>query len=156
MGVYLTNDNTNLHDLNITPQLTKIDNLISMQRFWYMTQYRHITIVKSFLISWLIYELTLPPTVEVTTKELQNKSDNFISGFKKHVVKKRLLNTSYKVGGLNMVDLEHFLIAYNSLGFTDCIKIFIGINCSIMTQLIYYLGNIICMFLIYPMLKFKY
>ena len=26
LGVHLMNDNTNLHDLNITPQLTNIDN----------------------------------------------------------------------------------------------------------------------------------
>ena len=77
-GVYLTNDNTNLQYLNITSQLTRIDNLISIWRLQGMTPYRCITIVKMFLISQFIYTLTLLPTVKVNTKELQNKLDNFV------------------------------------------------------------------------------
>ena len=45
--VYLTNNNTNLHDLNISDQLTKIDNLISIWKLQDMTPYRCITIVKN-------------------------------------------------------------------------------------------------------------
>ena len=112
MGVYLTNDNINLHALNIIPQLTKIDNPISIWKLWNMTPYRCITIVKTFFISQLIYKLYLLPSVKVNAKELQNKLDNFVWGFKRHVVKKRILYASYKVGGLNMVNLEHF---FNSL-----------------------------------------
>ena len=77
-----------------------------------MTPYRCITIVKTFLISQLVYKLTLLPTVKVETKDLQNKLHNFVWGSKSHVLKKKILYASHKVDGLNMVNLEHF---FNSL-----------------------------------------
>ena len=58
-----------------------------------------------------------------------------------------------------MVYLEHFFFHdydYDSLKFIDYIKIFIDINCALMTELICSLGKIIYMFLIYPMSKLKY
>ena len=67
LSFYLTINITNLHDLNITPQLTKIDNVISIWKLWEMIPYGHITIVKTLLISQLIYKLTLLPTVKVIT-----------------------------------------------------------------------------------------
>ena len=146
----------NLHDLHITLQLTKIDNLISIWKLQDMTPYRCITIVKTCLISQFIYKLTLFPQVTVNTKELQNKLDNFVWGLKKTCCPKRILHASYKVGGLNMVNLEYFSLAYESLGFADYIKIFIAINFSLMIQLICCFSNITYMFLIYPVLKLKY
>ena len=112
LGFYLTNNNTNLHALNITPQLIRTDNLISIWKLWDMTPYRNITIIKTFLISQLINKITLLQIVKVNTKESQNKLDYFTLGFKRHVVKKRIPYASYKVGGLNMANLEHF---FNSL-----------------------------------------
>ena len=76
--VYLINDNTNLHDLNITPQFTKIDTFISMWILWGMTAYGNITIVEICLISQCINKLNALPTVEVNTKKLQNKLDHFV------------------------------------------------------------------------------
>ena len=55
LSVYLTNNNIHLLDLNITPQLTKIDNLISIWKLQDITQYGCITI-KTFLTSQLIYK----------------------------------------------------------------------------------------------------
>ena len=72
LGVYLTNGSTNLHDLNIAPQLTGINNLTSIWKLQDMTPYGCITIAKTFLISQLTYKVTLVPTVKVNTKELQN------------------------------------------------------------------------------------
>ena len=46
LGVYLTNDNSHVHDLNIIPQLTKIGNLSSIWGLWDTTPYWCIIIVK--------------------------------------------------------------------------------------------------------------
>ena len=40
------------------------------------------------------------------------QEDNFVWGFKGHVFKRRILYAAYKVGGLDMVNLEHY---FNSL-----------------------------------------
>ena len=46
---YLTNDNINLHYLNITPQLTKIDHLVSIWKLWDMTHTDIFLLLKHFL-----------------------------------------------------------------------------------------------------------
>ena len=73
-----------------------------------MTQYGHIAILKISLIFQLIYKLTLFAMAQINTEEVQNKLDNFVRGFKWHVVKKRILYVSYKVPGLYMVNLDFF------------------------------------------------
>ena len=90
------------------------------------------------------------------TKEMQNKLDNFVRDLKDMLSKREyyMLLTRF-VDWIRLI-LNIFSIAYDSLGFTDNIKISIGINCSLMTQLICCFGNIIYMFLIYPVLKLKY
>ena len=55
LDIWLTNDSSNLFNLNITPQLQKTDNLIKIWNNKNMTLHGSVIIAKAFLISQLFY-----------------------------------------------------------------------------------------------------
>ena len=98
-----------------------------------MTLYARVIIVKTFLISDLIYHVNFLHINNLSFPKLQTKLKYFVWSNKKHFFKKEILDIPKENGGLDMINLKCFFRAIklnwvNRLSVTpDWYKIFLTI-----------------------------
>ena len=107
LGMWLTNDDSNLFNLNTTQQLQMIDNLIKIWNTKNIKLYGRVIIVKTLLISQLIYYVNCLHINNPSFTKLQAKLNSFVWSNKKHFFKKEIYAPKEK-GGLDMINLECF------------------------------------------------
>ena len=99
----------NITEQNINLKEKEIKKLINTWNGRNVTPLRKVILVKSLLISKITHILlSLPTPKDQTFKDLDNIFGNFIWGGKPPKLRKEILETSYKMGGLKMTNLKIF------------------------------------------------
>ena len=91
---------------NWGPKINKIENLIRLWKARHLTLFGKITIIKSFLVSQLIYNAQMILIPKDVVKQINSKFFQFLWNGKKDKVKRSVVCMSYELGGLKMVNLN--------------------------------------------------
>ena len=106
---------------NLNEKIIEIRDTISKWNKRYLTPLGKITIVKTFLLSKLIYIFTaLPDPDSNGIKELNDMFFNFIWSGKPDKINRKVLFMDKTIGGLNMVKLKPFITSIKFFGLDDC------------------------------------
>jgi hypothetical protein len=106
LGVYISKDKSKLIDLNYDPIIEKINNTIKRWQNIELSLQGKIVIVKTLIISKLIYALNvLPSPPKEKLKDIQDNLYHFVWDNKPDKVKRETLIGDYADGGLRMPDL---------------------------------------------------
>jgi DNA-binding transcriptional regulator YhcF (GntR family) len=106
LGVLINKDKTKLIQQNFDPIIEKIDNSIKFWQSKGLSLQGRITIVKTQIVSKLVYVLNvLPSPHKGKIKEIQDKLYKFIWDNKQDKIKRETLIGDYADGGLKMPDI---------------------------------------------------
>ena len=100
------NDNSKLMELNILPQITKIQNIIKLWSTRKIIPFGSILLSKSILMSQLIYLLRVIPLLNKKISDDIQKSFTDFVWPGKHFIKKKTLYCSYEDGGLRLPNIS--------------------------------------------------
>lgn len=106
LGVYFGGNEQTLMNKNWLPKISKIDNLIRLWKARHLTLFGKITIIKSFLVSQLIYNAQMILIPKDIMKQINSRVFQFLWNGKKDKVKRSVLCMKYESGGLKMVELN--------------------------------------------------
>jgi hypothetical protein len=109
LGTVIPNDRSKLTDLNYTPKIKKIEQIIQLWRQRDLTLYGKVQLIKTYLISQIIYLLSvLPaPTLEFI-KQLERILFQFLWNTKTERIKRTTLYRTLAEGGISMPHLPTF------------------------------------------------
>ena len=107
LGIKITNDpNINTAQLNYNEKLDKMKSRMAPWVGRGLTPYGRIHLLKTELMSQLVYLMTVLPAPQKTyIEQVERKMFEFIWGGKKDRIKRMTLKSKYKYGGLNVPDL---------------------------------------------------
>ena len=106
-GSNLNNTVTN----NYSSKLEKVKNLMKIWANRNLTVYGRITLIKCFLISQFVYLISpLPSPDNKTVKTINGILYKFLWGGGREKLKRELINQPKKLGGLEMINFEDFVI----------------------------------------------
>ena len=107
------NFSVNLHEmelLNYGPRIKEIENIIKIWSKQTLTPVGKITIIKTLIISKLNHLfLTLQAPCKNTLKQLTDKIYSFIWENKPDKIKREILCSEHKLGGLKMIDIDKYI-----------------------------------------------
>ena len=110
LGILLSADLTNLFDLNFTPKLQKLKDILRIWSCRDLTPVGKIAVVKSLGLSQLIFLLSvLPDPPSLFIKELDSVIYKFIWSGKPDKVKRLTLIGNYAEGGLRMCHIPSLM-----------------------------------------------
>ena len=99
-------------DLNYTPKLSRLKSQLQV---WYqrdLTPFGKITLVKTFALSQLVFLLSVLPNPPLSFLKVVEKTIfNFIWNGKPDKVRRTTLCLPTHLGGLNMINIYHFIDA---------------------------------------------
>jgi exonuclease III len=106
LGIFITKGKENLIKMNYDPIVEKIENTISQWQFRGLSLHGKIVILKTQIVSKLIYALSvLPSPNKEFLTNLQKKLFDFVWDGKGEAIKRDTLIGDYKDGGYRMPDL---------------------------------------------------
>ena len=105
LGVFFTYDKTLLYEKNFREKLASIKKLINIWSSRGLSLYGKVVIIKSLLLSKLMYISSLLPTPNYVIKEANQLLFKFLWKGVDKVTRLSTIN-SYKEGGLKMVELD--------------------------------------------------
>ena len=106
LGVFMSIKNENLQHLNWFTKLDKIKRIVNMWKMRNLTYYGKITIIKSLLISQILYVATVYTAPPQFIIEMNKKKITFLWNSKREKLKRSVVYNYAKAGGLCMVDIE--------------------------------------------------
>lgn len=112
LGLWFTNDLTNLTEMNLKDKLMEVDKLFKIWSKRICTPLGRIAILKSLILSKLVYLWILlpnPPNNEV--KQLQNKCFEFVWDKKPDKIKRKYSIQKIENGGIGLPDVNVFIQA---------------------------------------------
>ena len=123
LGVWLSTDPVLMMKANYDEKLTKLKASLGweMRRLSLLGK---ITVLKSLMVSQLLYILSPLPTDHEAVKEVNNLFYNFLWGGRGDKIKRNILISNYEQGGLKMIDVISFAKALKS----NCIKKYLDQN----------------------------
>ena len=112
LGVLFTPHCKNISDENITCKVDKMKCVMNMWQGRCLTVVGKIAIVKTLLLSQITHLLaSLPNPSAKVMKDLRDMLFNFVWGSKRNPVSRRRLCQSVLENGLEMVDLDSYLLS---------------------------------------------
>jgi exonuclease III/nitrogen regulatory protein PII-like uncharacterized protein len=106
LGIHLSTNKELTKKLNYEPIWEKIDNTIKQWQYKGISLQGKITVLKTFVISKLVYALSvLPAPPKEQLEEMQKKMFRFVWDNKQDKIKRDILIGDYKDGGLRMPDI---------------------------------------------------
>ncbi len=107
LGINFTPNKRDLLEVNYHPKHRKLKNLYNLWQQRQLSLKGRITIVKSLGISQLVYLMSnIPSPPSLLMKEIQALNFKFIWNQKQDRIKRVILCSDYKDGGLKMKDME--------------------------------------------------
>ena len=104
LGVYFGNNHDTNH--NWASKITKIENVIRQWKARHLTLFGKIIIIKSFLVSQIIYNAQMILMPQNVIKQINTLLYTFLWNGKRDKVKRKVICMKYNFGGLKMVDLN--------------------------------------------------
>ena len=106
LGIFLTTNNEDLLSLNYQPLIDKIVNLVKLWSRRHLTIYGKVQIIKSILISQLVYRLSVLPSPDLKCmQECNNLLLSFVWNNKRPKISLFNLLADYDSGGVKMTHL---------------------------------------------------
>ena len=118
LGIWLNNDLENIEDLNFNDKYYETKKLFNIWAKRSSTPLGRIVILKSLILSKLIYLwIMLPNPPDKQLEKLQKECFNFVWDNKQDKIKRTIATKSIKDGGLNIPDLKTYIntLKLNSL-----------------------------------------
>ena len=95
-------------EANYSERLTKVRNSLSCWELRRLSLLGKITVLKSLIVSQLVYILSLLPTNHNAIGEIHNILFNFLWDGKDDKIKRDIMISDYENGGLRMIDIKLF------------------------------------------------
>ena len=112
LGLKFSVDLEEMLDLNFNNAISKIENTFNHWNKRYLTPLGKITIIKTFIYSKINHLLSsLPNPPERILNKIEKLCFQFLWDNKPEKVKRSQIKQSKLNGGLNMVNLEHYIMA---------------------------------------------
>ena len=112
LGVYFGKDKDKINDKNWSPKFNKIENCIRLWKTRNLTVFGKMTIIKSFLVSQIIFNAQMISIPNEVIKKINSLLYSFLWNGKKEKIKRKVLCMEYELGGLKMVDLDTLLRSF--------------------------------------------
>ena len=110
LGIKFNNNLEDIENLNFTPKLTEIKNMLKLWRCRALTPIGKITVIKTLALSKLTHLFSsLPNPSQAFINDLEKCFQNFIWNDKKPKISKKKLIQNIQEGGLGMVDIQSFI-----------------------------------------------
>ena len=106
LGIYVGKDKRKQEKMNWDNKLIKIQSIMNMWKMRNLTLYGKIVIIKSLVISQIVYAATVIHVPEMLARKLEKMIYTFIWGAKREKIKRTVCINSAEEGGLNMIDLQ--------------------------------------------------
>ena len=107
LGIKITSDGKNLTSINLTPVISKMNNIIKIWSKRKFTLFGKITIINSLLSSQLVYKLSvLPSPTKKELKDIDKMLLNYLWNNKPPKISKSILLAQTCKGGIQMVDIS--------------------------------------------------
>jgi hypothetical protein len=109
LGTVIPNDRSTLSELNYSPKLKKIEQIINIWRQRNLTLYGRVQLIKTYLISQIVYLLAVLPAPSIDfIKQLESILFKFLWNNKTERIKRTTLYQSLAEGGITMPHLPSF------------------------------------------------
>ena len=108
LGVWLSTNPEITVEANYSERLTKVRNSLSCWELRRLSLLGKITVLKSLIVSQLVYILSPLPTNHNAIGEIHNILFNFLWDGKGDKIKRDIMISDYKNGGLRMIDIKLF------------------------------------------------
>ena len=110
LGMLFSTNLATIIDLNFEGKLVEVERALNMWSKRYLTPYGKITVIKTQIISKLVYLLiNIPNPSQIFVKQLDNLLFEFLWNKKPSRIKRQVTCAPYSKGGLNMIDLYAFI-----------------------------------------------
>ena len=106
LGIYVGKDKRKQEKINWDNKLIKIQSIMNMWKMRNLTVYGKIVIIKSLVISQIVYAATVIHVPEMLARKLEKMIYTFLWGSKREKIKRTVCINSAEEGGLNMIDLQ--------------------------------------------------
>ena len=114
LGEWLSTDPELMMKANFNEKLTKLKASLGCWELRRLSLLGKITVLKSLIISQLVYILSPLPTDHEVVNEVNNLGYNFLWGGKGDKIKRDTMISDYEHGGLKMMDVRLFARALKS------------------------------------------
>ena len=114
LGVWLSTDPVLMMKANYDEKLTKLKASLGCLEMRRLSLLGKITVLKSLMVSQLVYILSPLPTDHEAVKEVNNRFYNFLWGGRGDKIKRNIMISNYEQGGLKMIDVINFAKALKS------------------------------------------
>ena len=114
LGVWFSTDPKVTMEANYTDRLAKVNECLGSWEYRRLSLLGKITVLKSLIVSKLVYILSPLPTNHRVLKELSKSFFYFLWSGKGDKIKRNVMIGDYSDGGLKMIDLESFNKALKS------------------------------------------
>ena len=108
LGVWFAADRNVMLRSNYDERITKIKSVIELGQFRRLTLIGKITLIKSLLVSQLVYILTPLPTFTEALQKVNKLLFDFLWNGKGDKIKRTVVTKDYDKGGLKMIDINVF------------------------------------------------
>ena len=108
LGVWFAADRNVMLRSNYDERITKIKNVIELWQFRRLTLIGKITLIKSLLVSQLVYILTPLPTSTEALQKVNKLLFDFLWNGKGDKIKRTVIIKDYDEVGLKMIDINTF------------------------------------------------
>jgi hypothetical protein len=106
LGIIICTDKERLIDLNYIPIITKMNRIIQFWNKQHMTTFGKVVIINSFLISQLVYLMSVLPTPPTQIiKQIDAQLYTFLWSNKTERIKRVILQNTKQSGGVSMPDI---------------------------------------------------
>ena len=106
LGIYVGKDKRKQEQLNWENKFIKIQSILNMWKSRNLTLYGKIVVIKSLLISQIVYPASVIHVPESLVRKLEKMIYTFLWGSKREKIKRTVCINSPEEGGLGMIDLK--------------------------------------------------
>ena len=114
LGVWISSDPMVSMEANYNEKLLKIRNCLSCWEYRRLSLLGKIVVLKSLIASQLVYILSPLPTKHASLDEINNMFYDFLWSGRGDKIKRDVMISDYKNGGLRMIDIKSFNKALKS------------------------------------------
>ena len=108
LGIWFSTDPDITIKENYEEKLAKVKNCLDCWELRRLSLIGKITVLKSLIVSKLVYILTTLPTCQKSIKEINEIFYNFLWSGRGDKIKQSVMINNYPKGGLKMIDIESF------------------------------------------------
>jgi len=106
LGVWISSDPEAALNINYSEKITKIRNSLNCWELRRLSLLGKIVVLKSLIVSQLVYILSPLPTLYRAIEEINNMFYQFVWSDKGDKIKRKVMINDYENGGLRMIDVE--------------------------------------------------